>query len=94
MIQLAIPIEIRINENSLIGISAIPAKKLFFFTCHISFNSHIVVIGLKTMTRNNPAIMNHIFIIHLNDKFDHNRTKYITIKKSLSTFILLVISNL
>ena len=94
MIQLSIPIVIKMNENSLMGISAIPVKKLFLFTCHMSFRSHIVIIGLKTTTRNNPAAMNRRFIDQLNDKFDHNRTKYITIKKSLSTFILLVISNL
>jgi hypothetical protein len=94
MNQLVIPIEINIKENSLIGISAIPVKKLFFLTCHINFRSHIVIVGFSMITKNNQAVTNHRLIVQLNDRFDQRRTKYITMKKSLRTFILLVISNL
>ena len=75
IIQLDIPIDIKIKENSLIGISVIQVRKLFLFMCHIIFNSHIVMIGLNITTRNNQAAINHRFRFQLNDRFDHRSTK-------------------
>ena len=75
MTPLAIPIEIKINENSLIGISAIPVRKLFFLTCPISFKSHIVISGLKITTRKIQARINSQLILPLNERLDPRSTK-------------------
>ena len=75
IIQLDIHIVINMKENSLIGISEIPVKKLFLFICPTNFSSHIMSAGLKITTRNNQAAINHRFRFQLNDRFDHKSTK-------------------
>jgi hypothetical protein len=75
MTQLEIHIEIRMNENSLIGISVIHAKKLFFFTCQINFNNRIVMRGLHIITRNKPVQTKNQLISHENDRLDQSNTK-------------------
>jgi len=56
----------------------------------------MVIIGLMTKTNSAKIINGSNIDILVVQKFtcDHNKTKKITIKKSLSGFILLVISNL
>ena len=75
IIQLVIPMVIKIKENSLIGISVIHVKKLFFFTCHINFKSHIIIRGLNITTKNIQAAINPRLIVQLKDKLAHNRIK-------------------
>lgn len=75
MNQLVIHIDIRIKENSLIGISAIHVRNEFLLTCPINFRSHIVINGFAMITRNNHVLINHRFMLQLNERFDHNNTK-------------------
>ena len=46
----AIPIQININENSLICASDVPAKKLFFLVCFISPSMIIMIRGFAINT--------------------------------------------
>ena len=75
IIQLDIHIVIKMKENSLIGISAIPVRKLFLLICHIIFKSRIISAGLNTTTSIKPTMINHRFRFQSNDRFDHKRTK-------------------
>ena len=75
MIQLVIPMVIKIKENSLIGISVTQVKKLFFFTCHINFKRNIIIIGFRITTKNIPAAINPQLIDPLNDKLAPKRMK-------------------
>jgi hypothetical protein len=75
IIQLDIHIVIKMNENSLIGISAIPVRKLFLLICHIIFKSHMINAGLNMTTKIKPTTINHRFKFQSKDRFDHKRTK-------------------
>ena len=85
----------RRNENSLICPREEPARKLFFFVCPIMPKIIIVISGLmKRINKLNTIIMGISLAVHAKFTCDHNKTKYITIKKSLSDLTLLVISYL
>jgi hypothetical protein len=96
MYQEVIPIVIIRKENSLICPRDIHVRKLFFLVCPKNHNTTIVMIGFIINTNiiktNNGSIIARCVV----PKFtcDHSSTKNITIKKSLSGLILLVISNL
>lgn len=91
-----IPIAIIRNENSLICPSVIHVRKLFFLVCPRNPRTIIVIIGFITRTKTTKITSGTIIVIFVVAKFtcDPSNTKKITIKKSLSGFILLVISNL
>ena len=84
------------NENSLICPNDIHVRKLFFLTCHKNHNTTIVIIGLIINTNVTKTTNGSIIVPLVVQKFtcDHSNTKKITMKKSLSGLILLVISNL
>jgi len=91
-----IPIAMIRKENSLICPNDIQVRKLFFLVCPRNPSVIIVIIGLPISTKSEKIITgsnNARFVVQ---KFtcDHNKTKNITMKKSLSGLILLVISNL
>jgi len=91
-----IPIVIIKKENSLICPKDIPARKLFFLVCQRNHNTTMVMIGFTIST--NPAKINNgtnvDIVVVQKLTCDQSSTKKITIKKSLSGLILLVISNL
>ena len=91
-----IPIVMIRNENSLICPSDIHVRKLFFLTCHKNHNTTMVMIGFIISTNATKMSNGSTIVLFVVQKFtcDHNNTKNITIKKSLSGLILLVISNL
>ena len=84
------------KENSLICPSDIQVRKLFFLVCPRNQRVIMVIIGLPIRTKREKIITGIISLRFVVQKFtcDHSKTKNITIKKSLSGFILLVISNL
>lgn len=91
----ATPIPIKRNENSLICPRDIHVRKLFFLVCPRNHSVIIITIGLiintNTMNINSGREM---LVIFQKLTCDQSSTKNIMIKKSLSGFILLVISNL
>ena len=91
-----IPIAIIRNENSLICPRVIHVRKLFFLACPRNPSTIIVIIGFIIRTKTTKITSGTIIDIFVVAKFtcDPSNTKKITIKKSLSGFILLVISNL
>jgi hypothetical protein len=91
-----IPIVIMRNENSLICPRDIPVRKLFFLVCHKNHRTIMVIIGLIISTNTIKIMSGNIIDMFVVQKFtcDPSNTKKITIKKSLSGLILLVISNL
>lgn len=91
-----IPIVIMRNENSLICPNDIQVRKLFFLTCHKNHNTTMVMIGFIINTNATKIPNGSIIAPLVVQKFtcDPSNTKKITIKKSLSGLILLVISNL
>ena len=91
-----IPIVITINENSLICHRDIPVKKLFFLVCLHIPKKIIVISGFMININNAHTNNGRIFCIckFAKSTCDHNNTKNMTKKKSLSGLILLVISNL
>ena len=91
-----IPIVIIRNENSLICPNDIQVRKLFFLICHKNHNTIMVIIGLIINTNTTKMSNGNIIVLCVVQKFtcDPSNTKNITMKKSLSGLILLVISNL
>ena len=69
---------------------------MFFLVCPRNPRVIIVMIGLPMSTKSEKIKTGIISARFVVQKFtcDHSKTKNITIKKSLSGFILLVISNL
>jgi len=84
------------KENSLICPKDIPVRKLFFLVCPKNHNTTMVIIGFMINTNMMNINNGRIIAIFVVQKFtcDHSNTKNITMKKSLSGLILLVISNL
>lgn len=94
--QAEIPIVSIRNENSLICQSEIHVRKLFFLACPRNQRTIMVIIGFITETNITKIIsgINIDKLVVAKFTWDQSNTKKITIKKSLSGFILLVISNL
>jgi len=90
------PIATSKKENSLICPIDIPVRKLFFLVCPRNPSTIIVMIGLTISTKTTKINSGTNIATFVVAKFtcEPSRTKKITIKKSLSGFILLVISNL
>lgn len=91
-----IPMAMIKNENSLICPNDIHVRKLFFLVCPRNPRTTMVMIGLIISTKNTNATRGNSIDIFVVQKLtcDHSNTKKITMKKSLSGLILLVISNL
>ena len=91
-----IPIAINKKENSLICPIDIHVKKLFFLVCPRNPSTIMVMIGFRISTKTTKINSGTNIVIFVVAKFtcEPSSTKNITIKKSLSGLILLVISNL
>ena len=85
----------RRNENSLICPREEPAKKLFFFVCPMMPKMIVVMSGLMISIKSEKIIiMGMSFAVPAKFTCEPSNTKYMTMKKSLSDLILLVISYL
>lgn len=92
----AIPIVMIRKENSLICPSDIQVRKLFFLVCPRNPRIIIVMIGFMISTKSAKITNGSSIGVVVVQKLtcDPSSTKKMTMKKSLSGLILLVISNL